>query len=112
MQACLAPGASIAAVALAHGFNANLVRRWLVEEQRRNAAAGSRLVPVVIDESTAPSTTANSPLAAEAATSPSECTSAATGTIELQVGAARLSVRGPVDERTLASVVKAMASWR
>ena len=114
VQACLVPGASIAAVALAHGFNANLVRRWLVEEQRRAAAAGSRLVPVVIDESAAPSTTANSaPARAEITNSPSDCKSAtAIGTIELQVGTARLSVRGPVDERTLASVVKAMGGWR
>jgi transposase len=27
---CEAPGASVAAVALAHGLNANLVRKWLV----------------------------------------------------------------------------------
>lgn len=33
LQACHHPGASIAAVALAHGLNANLVHKW-----RRNAA--------------------------------------------------------------------------
>lgn len=31
VKACCAPGVSIAGVALAHGLNANLVRRWLVE---------------------------------------------------------------------------------
>ena len=30
MAACNEPGASIAAVALSHGLNANLVRKWLV----------------------------------------------------------------------------------
>ncbi len=30
LAACSEPGASIAAVALAHGLNANLVRKWLV----------------------------------------------------------------------------------
>jgi len=30
IQACREPGASVAAVALAHGLNANLVRKWLV----------------------------------------------------------------------------------
>ena len=30
LAACNKPGASIAAVALAHGLNANLVRKWLV----------------------------------------------------------------------------------
>jgi len=29
VEACLAPGASVAGVALAHGVNANLVHRWL-----------------------------------------------------------------------------------
>lgn len=29
IRACAAPGVSVAAVALAHGLNANLVRRWL-----------------------------------------------------------------------------------
>jgi transposase len=31
VDACLEPGASVAGVALAHGVNANLVRRWLAE---------------------------------------------------------------------------------
>lgn len=29
VEACLQPGASVAGVALAHGINANLARRWL-----------------------------------------------------------------------------------
>ena len=36
---CLAPGASLAAVALANGFNANLVRKW-VRARDLAAAAG------------------------------------------------------------------------
>ena len=32
--ACQQPGASVAAVALAHGLNANLVRRWLRDDPR------------------------------------------------------------------------------
>lgn len=32
--ACQQPGASVAAVALAHGLNANLVRRWLQCEHK------------------------------------------------------------------------------
>ena len=39
VRACREPGASVAAIALAHGVNANLVHRWL-----RLAASG----PVVI----------------------------------------------------------------
>ena len=34
VAACLQPGVLIAAVALARGLNANLLRRWLVEAER------------------------------------------------------------------------------
>jgi transposase len=36
--ACQQPGASVAAVALAHGLNANLVRRWLRDDPRAMSA--------------------------------------------------------------------------
>lgn len=66
IQACAEPGASVAAVALAHGLNANLVRRWLhgrgvdrvsalvlkagqTAEQPRAAAVGAFL-PVQLDQ--------------------------------------------------------------
>ena len=42
IQACAEPGASVAAVALAHGLNANLVRRWL------NGRGVDRLSAVVL----------------------------------------------------------------
>jgi transposase-like protein len=29
VEACVEPGASVAAIAMAHGVNANLVRRWM-----------------------------------------------------------------------------------
>ena len=34
VRQCRGPGVSVAAIALAHGINANLVRRWIVREQR------------------------------------------------------------------------------
>ncbi len=34
VAACRTPGVSIAAVALEHRLNANLLRRWVVEEER------------------------------------------------------------------------------
>jgi transposase len=37
--ACQQPGVSIAAVALARGLNANLLRRWVVEAERAGAQA-------------------------------------------------------------------------
>jgi transposase len=38
VTACQQPGASIAGVALAHELNANLVRRWLKQEQSKHGA--------------------------------------------------------------------------
>jgi transposase len=52
LAACRQPGASIAAVALAHGINANVVRKWLVgigmkrSSQHLPAEAQSPIAPV------------------------------------------------------------------
>ena len=43
VQACRQPGVSIASVALSHGLNANLLRRWMIQ---RSAAAASFVAPV------------------------------------------------------------------
>lgn len=39
IAACLQPGVSIAAIALANQLNANLVRRWVREHERRQIAS-------------------------------------------------------------------------
>ena len=46
VQKCLVPGASLAAVALSCGFNANLVRRWVRQYQERSVS--TKLVPVMV----------------------------------------------------------------
>ena len=43
MAACLQPGVSISAVALANGLNANLVRRWVKEH--REGVGSDVIVP-------------------------------------------------------------------
>ena len=42
VAACSSPGVSIAAVAMAHGVNANLARRWVLEAERRSGGALAR----------------------------------------------------------------------
>jgi transposase len=52
VAACRQPGVSGAAVALANGLNANLLRRWVVEEERAQQAKRSEPVsapPVRLD---------------------------------------------------------------
>ena len=50
VQLCLSSGASLAAIALDHGLNANLLRRWVIEHERLGLhtldAASTDPVPV------------------------------------------------------------------
>lgn len=39
IEECLRPGVSIAAVALAHGLNANMLRKWVIDGEHRLASA-------------------------------------------------------------------------
>jgi transposase len=55
VSACMQEGVSIASVALARGLNANLLRSWVRQAERRNAPiAIQRAAPAVMEE-TAPS---------------------------------------------------------
>jgi transposase-like protein len=42
VAACNSPGVSSAAVAMAHGVNANLARRWVLDAERRGGGALAR----------------------------------------------------------------------
>ena len=51
VAACLQPGASAAAVAMAHQLNANLARRWIREHEGRSrvtSSPGPRLIPLAV----------------------------------------------------------------
>jgi transposase len=125
LAACNAPGASISAVALAHGLNANLVRKWRTGRglKRTGIATASTVVPATSVVSPAP---ASPPLlmAAEARFLPIEMSrptaasnagcagqadispqGEATIDIELRRGPASLGVRWPV------SVAGDCAAW-
>ena len=100
---CQQPGASVAAIALAHGLNVNLLRKWLVGRGIKRtglaalrtvtrkgdadgkSAAPLRFIPVEI---------APVPISAPAAPEPSEPPAAGIH-VELTRGATRLSVRWP-----------------
>lgn len=113
LAACNEPGASIAAVALSHGLNANLVRKWLVGLGLKRTGIAA---PVAVKTSAAAATppTAAPLLAADARFLPIELAAPAPATraesvrqadttravpepiaIELRRGALHLSVRWP-----------------
>ena len=112
VERCLAPGASVSAVSLAHGFNTNLVRKWIRDYQAQQAAGAGKLVPVTVREAReiAPSGRARAkPAAAQAASSAS---ATASGSIEIELGAAKLILRGPVNAGELRVVLDVLARYR
>lgn len=43
---CLRPGVSIAAVALAHGLNANMLRKWVIDAEHKGVRPAAAPAPV------------------------------------------------------------------
>jgi len=46
VEECLRPGVSIAAVALAHGLNANMLRKWVIDGEHKLVAPLPSVEPV------------------------------------------------------------------
>lgn len=95
-------GASVAAIALEHGINANLLFRWKHQFPGHPSAAkparAAVLLPVTVDpmppaDTIAPPT-APGPMKSAAQAAP-------TGVIEIEVGGARVRLRGLVDQGNL-----------
>jgi len=99
---CQKPGVSVASVALAHGLNVNLVRKWLVGRGlKRCGLAAQASSP---DAATLPALQFM-PLALDAPPAAAPAASVQSIHIELQRGEARLSVQWP------ASQPEACAAW-
>lgn len=97
---CLVPGASLAAVALANGFNANLVRKWVRHRLARQAKSKStaKLLPVTV--------------AASDSTMSRLVSSAECGLIELRMGRIELVIHGQVEREQLSLVLDAVLRSR
>lgn len=107
---CQRPGASVAAVALAHGLNVNLVRKWLVGRGLKRAALTAprevvtsvpplQFVPVELATASANDDPAGETAAARLPAAQSQIH------IELRRGGAQLTVRWP------SSQAQACAAW-
>lgn len=96
VELCLKPGASVAGVALAHGVNANLVRKWIAKYRAGEwGASGAPLLPVAVRREMAP-------LRLPVAEAPAK------GHIEIELAGTRLRVVGRVDAETLSAVLGAL----
>jgi len=104
----LQPGASVSAIALEHGINANLLFKWRRMQLQAGLGAGGELatvgspaavlLPVKVET--------RLPVAAAAAlvSRPSP------GSIEIDIGAARVRLRGAVDEASVRCVLQALST--
>ena len=107
VEKCLVPGASVSTVALAHGFNTNLVRKWIVKHQvQALARTGGTLVPVSVIEAPASSTRTSKRGAGKRAPE------LASGWIEIEIGAARVILCGKVEAGQLRLVLDALGVGR
>lgn len=88
IEECLRPGVSIAAVALAHGLNANMLRKWVIDGEHRLAAPTP--VPTPVPDSPPPPAPTFVPLALAAPADDAEIR------IELQRGGTTVKLVWPV----------------
>jgi transposase len=95
VRECSVPGVSVAGVALTHRINANLVRRWIVQHRSGRLFALPMMLPVTLAAPSVATLAESKPFAA--------C-----GVIEIELGAARVIVRGGVDAGALRAVLDAL----
>jgi len=106
-------GASVAAIALAHGINANLLFKWRRAQATRpvrlKPAAQAVLLPVTMEPLPPAGAIINLPTSTSMSTvlaSPARAPAA--GIIEIEVGGARVRLRGSVDPASVRCVLQAL----
>jgi transposase len=106
---CSEPGVSVAAIALAHGINANLVRRWIVRHERAltasAAAPQTTLLPVTIEAATA----RLEARALDQVDAAAKRRRVGAASIEIELYGVRIHLRGGVDAQALRSVLDVLA---
>ena len=101
VERCLQPGASVSGIALENGINANVLFRWRREQLRAGSSVqqdrGEQavLLPVRLADTVTPT--------GQEATPPRP--RLPEGIIEIDIGAARVRLRGSVDEANLRCVL-------
>lgn len=96
------PGASVAAVALEHGVNANLVFKWRRAKLERKRGAGTARQAVLLPVSVGPQESLLAVAPGGHATVVKE------GVIEIEIGGARVVLRGRIDPSSVRSVLMAL----
>lgn len=106
----LAPGASVSAIAMKGGINANLLFKWRRERLRATSTSGeATMLPVCVLPEPAP---ASSTVAAMPEVAASGSRSVRPAVIEIEIAGAHLRLRGAVDEIVLGTVLRALRHSR
>lgn len=104
------PGASVSAIAMENGINANLLFKWLRDHRRAAMpvnATGTVLLPVRLTQAGEAGPGSGS-LPMVPAVAPTAAHAMRAGVIELEIAGAQLRLRGSVDEASLCSVLRAL----
>ena len=107
VERSLQPGASVSGIALDNGINTNMLFRWRREHLRatgvrENGTAQAVLLPVTVAAQAAPT---------ERQALPSHPPMPA-GVIEIDIGAARVRLRGSVDEANVRCVLHTLRALK
>lgn len=100
VRQCLVPSTSTAATAMAHGINANLLRRWIVQHGARGTCSARPPALLAVTVQAPPS--ASSPAPSLHRPALPEC-------IEIEIHGACIRVHGPVDAQSLGVVLHVLA---
>jgi transposase len=104
------PGASVSAISLRNGINANMLFKWRRDYLR---AAGQRGAPtVLLPVEVAPQAEVVTVPSPNVPAAPAAKPSLRNGVIELELAGVQLRVRGQVDEASLCSVLRALRQAR
>jgi transposase len=108
VKQCSEPSVSVAAIALGHRINANLLRRWIVRHQRALINSDAKPQPAMLPVAIESTATAQTELPEQIDAGPKRRRPPAAG-IEIEIYGARIHLRGGVDAQALGSVLDVLA---
>lgn len=101
VRKCRRPGVSVSAIALSHGLNANVVRKWLRQSAVKSPSARSAKPTILL-----PVTVTSPPLSGEKNVAPlSQSGRVCDGRIDIELPGARVCLQGVIDAETLRCVL-------
>lgn len=125
VEACLKPGVSVSGMALAHGLNTNVLRKWLIRERKRDETSQRRpvekrtqsapkllavtMLPEPAPDMLVPTTEQSPPPSPTYSTPP---IGNAAGRINIEISGARIIVDANVNATALSTVLDCLRGTR